>query len=110
MKLLGPPQYAPLFFFLLSPFMTDNFKLATILWTIFNHLLLIWSLFILFHLIEKFEIADTFTGKILVIFLFLSSQPLLENICVGQVNILILLLLLLMIKFYNKNVLFVQKH
>jgi hypothetical protein len=86
-----PSAHSPAFFFLLGPITNFDFQSASIIWLILNNLLLFSSIFIILKLAgEKFNIADKNFLMGSALFMVFSFQPLIENIHMGQNNILIL--------------------
>jgi hypothetical protein len=95
----GKAEYAPLFFWLVSPFTALPFWTSNSLWLLLNHLALLACMVLAALLIRKKIVSPMVTFAAIAILLF-ASNPLLENTALGQINIPILLALLI-IALYN---------
>jgi len=89
-------SYSPFFFFLISPLAHLPFWPANLLWLILNHLALLACLWLLDRILRAQE-PDRFRRWSVIAVIFFASQPLRENIGLGQVNLLILLGLILIV-------------
>lgn len=94
----GGVIYSPIFFFLMSPFTYLSFWSANIIWLLINHIALIACLWFSARIINLKTQNHFVTLSILGV-VFFASQPLLENVEIGQCNILILLPLILICHF-----------
>ena len=91
--------YSPLFFFLFSPLTRLDFPMANLLWLILNHLLLAVILALAWRMSDARRASDLF----LLLILMFASQPLAENVGIGQINIVILFFLVLMALGYGRE-------
>jgi hypothetical protein len=88
----GVALYSPAFYFCVAPLTRLNFGTANILWFFLNTLALISSVFLL---MRAFSIKTNTINLCVASFIVFTYQPLLENIALGQSNILILLFFVL---------------
>ncbi len=86
----GKPEYAPLFFLVFSPLTLFTFGTANLLWLVINHIVLAISMWLCIRL-ASLRYRDNTLSLFLVIVVFLASQPLLENVGIGQINLFLLL-------------------
>ena len=97
---LHSPAYSTLFLV----FTFFEYRIASLLWFILNHILLITSVLIILRLIyEKIIGID---GKFIIIssiFLVFVFQPLIENMDIGQVNPFVFFFFVLCLYFLNKK-------
>lgn len=84
----GAAGNSPFYFLTISPFARVSFWPSVALWTAFNLLLLLAGLFWLDKAMEGLN-ADRWLTRIMLGMIALSSQPLLENIGLGQNNLFI---------------------
>ena len=92
--------YSPIFYILFYPFTLLNQQSSLILWIIFNHILLIASIY---YLNSIFDNNNQYFTLFLTIIIFTTFHPIVANIGFGQVNIIILFLYILAIHFYLKD-------
>jgi hypothetical protein len=98
----GVPLHSPVFHFLITWVTVFGYRWACLLWFLFNHIVLgICVLLILRFILKK--IVDTNKEFIFTtsLFLVLSYQPLIENVSLGQQNLIILLFFILCLYFLD---------
>ncbi|MCR4321845.1 MAG: DUF2029 domain-containing protein [Candidatus Brocadiaceae bacterium] len=91
--------YSPLFFYLISFLAKLKFTTANLVWLIANNLLVIATM-MLWIFMRRDRDSYLFFTSIIVMF---ASQPLLENMGAGQVNVIFLFLFLLVAYLYNEK-------
>lgn len=91
--------YSPLFFYLISFLAKLKFTTANLVWLIANNLLVIAAM-MLWIFMRRDRDSYLFFTSIIVMF---ASQPLLENMGAGQVNVIFLFLFLLVAYLYNEK-------
>lgn len=91
--------YSPLFFYLISFLAKLKFTTANLVWLIANNLLVIAAM-MLWIFMRRDRDSYLFFTSIIVMF---ASQPLLENMGAGQVNVIFLFLFLLVAYLYNNE-------
>lgn len=91
--------YSPLFFYLISFLAKLKFTTANLVWLIANNLLVIATM-MLWIFMRRDRDSYLFFTSIIVMF---ASQPLLENMGAGQVNVIFLFLFLLVACLYNEK-------
>lgn len=96
-KIAGKAEYAPLFFLLMSPFNRLPFWQANFLWLLLNLLALAFCLWLSLQVVAPRSVTKVFALALGTV-VCCASQPLMESIGIGQINLLILLLLLLMVR------------
>jgi len=95
------PDYNPAFFVFFYPLTKISFNIASLSWVIFNNSLLIFSLFLCSKLL-RIPVRDKYFWLTALFFIY-ASQPLRENIGIGQINIFILFLLILQLYYSVKS-------
>lgn len=91
--------YSPLFFFLFSPLTRLDFWTANLVWLILNHALLAVILALAWRMSGERRATDL----LLLVIVMFASQPLVENVGIGQINIVILFLLVWMTLVYGRQ-------
>lgn len=86
----GKAEYSPIFFFMMIPFSHLSFWSANLVWLLLNHIALIACMWFSALIINP-RTQHHFLSLSFLVVIFFASQPLLENIGIGQINILILL-------------------
>ncbi len=99
-KIAGKAEYSPTCFLMFSFLSRMDFYPALFVWECINFLALLFSTLYLSHYMRKNGNSYLLSYAI-SLFVLLSSQPLLECIGIGQVNIIILLLLLILHKYID---------
>jgi hypothetical protein len=89
----GKPEYSPLFFLVMTPFTLLPFDAANIAWMALNQAALLGCVWLAFQL-AKGTGSSRLAALAAVTVTVFASQPLLENMGIGQVNVPILLALL----------------
>jgi glycosyl transferase family 87 len=88
----GRPSYSPAFYLALTPLTFLSFWTANAVWFAINQAALLAALWLVYRIVRP-DIDDRLTAGTLIGLVFIASQPLLENVGIGQVNTVILLLL-----------------
>lgn len=89
----GEAVYSPFFHLMMTPFTHLSFWLSLIAWFLLNHLALVICLWFSALIIHQ-ESHDRFVFLGILGVTYFASQPLLENMGLGQINVLILLALI----------------
>ncbi len=93
-NIVGKAEYSPLFFLILAPLAHLPFWTANFIWLALNHLFIIISFWFIVRLVSLNNQRDL-TLLACVSMIFFASQPLIENVAIGQSNLLILLFIVL---------------
>ncbi|MBI5682457.1 MAG: DUF2029 domain-containing protein [Deltaproteobacteria bacterium] len=89
--------YSPIFFYLISFLAKFKFTTANLVWLLINNLLVIAAM-VLWIFMHRYRDSCLILASIIVMF---ASQPLLENMGIGQVGVIFLFLFLLVACLYN---------
>ena len=99
-----PTGHSPIFLFLARSFTFFEYRLASIIWLlVLNILLFFITLIILRVAYEKIVDIDRKFIMTSSVFLVLSFHPLIENMHLGQINLLALFFVVLCLYFLNKK-------
>lgn len=92
--------YPPIVLLIFTPFLLFDFSTASIIWTLINFLLLFLSLFFLAKIFEIKFFSDL---NLLLMSLVFASFPVKFTLGMGQINLLILFLLVLSLFYIKKG-------
>jgi len=84
-------NYPPLFYLFMQPWVLLPFRPAAVIWTVVNQLCLLVALLFCFQLSPP----PSPVRAAAVLFILLNYQPLMENVALGQANVLLLFLVTL---------------
>ncbi|MFC1514704.1 glycosyltransferase family 87 protein [Candidatus Omnitrophota bacterium] len=93
-------QYPPLFTVLILPFTFFKYSLAKVFWLALNQIFVIGALFFIWASVIK---KRSFTEVAFFLFLALNFYPLINNLNLGQINVLILFLICGAFYFFKKG-------